>query len=469
MNVYEFGPFRLHGEQLLLTRGGEPVMLGPKVVETLLALVEHPGDVLAKTVLVDRVWPEGFVDEANLAQNVHILRKTFRHHGMAEPIETVPRRGYRFTAPVQLVSGDSAGRALVVPKRTLRRRFAAAGAGGAFLAASLVLVLVASHGFGHRGAAPAVLSDNRAQLYQIGRYYWNLRTRDGVRKSLDYFARVVDADPHDARGFAALADANVAMGDYCYGTHRPAVYFARARDYARKALALDPSSAEAHATLGFLALDRGDTKSAVAALQRALALDPSYASAHQWYGIALLGRGQLAEGLRHLKTATDLEPLSVTTTAWLGSAAYASGRYGDAIAYSRQALELAPRRADALMTLGQAYAARGDVDRAIEVFQAYGAVGSYYRPEAAALLARAYVRAHRTREARAQYAYARAHAGQLYTADLAAAAAAVGENGLALDVLRHVHGHRMGTENAARLYAWRGEDRGSIAANTIGS
>src|ERR1700676_994698 len=64
MSVYEFGPFQLDVEQLLLTRGGEPVALGPKVVGTLLALVEHPNDVLAKGVLMDRIWPEGFVEEA---------------------------------------------------------------------------------------------------------------------------------------------------------------------------------------------------------------------------------------------------------------------------------------------------------------------------------------------------------------------------------------------------------------------
>jgi DNA-binding winged helix-turn-helix (wHTH) protein/Tfp pilus assembly protein PilF len=422
MSVYEIGPFRLNAEHLLLTRGGEPVALGPKVVETLLALVESPGDVLTKGVLLDRIWPEGFVDEANLAQNVHVLRKTFRRHGMADPIETIPRRGYRFTAPVRLAGAPVQAPAPAV--QAPRRRIAAALAGVGFVAASLVLV--ASYGFGHHSAAPAARADNRAQLYQIGRYYWNLRTRDGVRKSLRYFEQVVDAAPRDARGYAALADANVAMGDYCYGTHQPAVYFARARAYANTALALDPNSADAHATLGFLALDRDDVSSAQAELQRAIALDPSNASAHEWYGIALLGSGRSAEGLHQLKTAAGLDPLSVTATAWLGSAAYANRRFGEAIVYSRQALELAPQRTDALMTLGAAYEARGEYDRAVETFKRYGAVDAYYRPQAAALLARAYALGHRLPEAREQLAFARAHP---------------------------LRGHRMGTENAVRLYA----------------
>ncbi len=463
VSVYEFGPYSLSVEQLLLLRDGEPVALGPKVVETLLALIERAGDVVTKTALVERIWPEGFVEEANLAQNVHILRKTFRHHGVADPIETVPRRGYRFTAPVRgftpvPVVPVVAEPPAVAPARpssrtmpAMARQFAAAAAGFVFVAAALTLA--ATSGFGHRDTPRAVLSDDRAQLYQIGRYYWNLRTRDGVRKSLDYFTRYVDADPRDARGYAALADANVAIGDYCYGTHQPPVYFARARAYASKALALDPNSVEAHATLGFLALDGGNAPRALAELQRAIALDPTYAPAHEWYGIALVGRGDLAEGLRQLKLAADLDPLAVTTTAWLASAAYASGRYHDAVVYAYQTLELSPRRTDALMTLGAAYEAQGELDRAIDTFARYGAVGPYYRPEAAVLLARAYARKHRLADARRELAYARAHATELLVNDLAAAASAVGEPTLARAVLRRVRGHRLGTEDAARAFA----------------
>jgi len=425
MNVYEVGPFQLIADQLLLVRNGRPVALGPKVVETLLALVEHPGEVLAKAVLLDRIWPEGFVEEANLAQNVHVLRKTFRQHGSSDPIETVPRRGYRLTAPVRrLVPTPVTPPAFTArAKHPVSRRIAGAIASAAFVAACVVLV--GSSGFGHRRVAPEALSGNGAQLYGVGRYYWNLRTRDGVRKSLGYFAQVIDTDPRNPRGYAALADANAAMGDYCYGTHRPSVYFARAQAYAQQALALDPNSAEAHAALGWLALARRDTTVASAELLRAIALDASYAPAQEWYGIALLRRGRVSEGVVHLKAAADLDPLSVATIAWLGSAAYLDRRFGDAVAYSRQALELSPRRTDVLTTMGEAYEAQGDTDRAIEAFKRYGAVGPYYRPSAAALLARAYALAHRMPEARAQLAYARAHASEVDPMDLAAAAAAV--------------------------------------------
>ncbi len=449
MSVYEFGPFHLDAEHVLLMRGGAPVALGPKVVETLLALVESPGTVLAKRALLDRVWPEGFIDEANLAQNVHVLRKTFRQHGMPDAIETIPRRGYRFTAPVHIVAGVAAP-AATRPTRVGSRRIAAAMAGAAFAAATLVLA--ATGGAGHHVHAPSAVHDDGARLYEIGRYYWNLRTREGVRKSVSYFERAIDADPRAARSYAALADANLTLGDYCYGTHEPAVYFARARAYAAKALALDPRSAEAHATLGFLALDRNDDVVAGAELRRALALDASYAPAHEWYGIALLSHGDAAEGLRHLRTAAQLDPLAVTPTAWLGSAAYANHRFDEAVRYARHALELAPQRADALMTLGEAYAAQGDIDAAVAAFKRYGAVDAYYRPQAAALLARAYALGHRLPAARAQLAFARAHARELSPVDLAAAATALGDRRAALGVPRGAH--RMGIENAVRLYEY---------------
>jgi tetratricopeptide (TPR) repeat protein len=248
-----------------------------------------------------------------------------------------------------------------------------------------------------------------------------------VQKSLTYFANVVDADPGDARGYAALADANVMMGDYCYGTHRPSVYFARAQAYAAKALTLDPNSAEAHAALGALALDRKDMTAAMAELQRAIAIDPSYGPAQEWYGIALLVGGRSSQGVVHLKTAADLEPLSVSTIAWLGSAAYMDRRFGDAIAYSQEALELSPRRADVLAIIGEAYEAQGEFDRAIGAFKQFGTVNAFYRPEAAALLARAYALAHRAPEARQQFDYARAHSNDVDPRDLEAAAAAVGD------------------------------------------
>src|SRR4029453_9783191 len=117
-HLYEFGPYRLDTAEQLLFRDGDPVPLTPKAFETLVALVERNGHLVEKCELMKLVWSDAFVEESNLTNNVYALRKTL---GQAENgrgyIETVPKRGYRFTAPVKELSAE----ALVVEKRTLTR------------------------------------------------------------------------------------------------------------------------------------------------------------------------------------------------------------------------------------------------------------------------------------------------------------------------------------------------------------
>src|SRR6516225_4230499 len=100
-NLYEFGPFRLDPAERSLLRDGKPVPLTPKAFELLVLLVENRGHLLKKDELIERVWPNTFVEEANLVQNVSVLRKALDDkNGGAQYIETVPKGGYRFTAAV---------------------------------------------------------------------------------------------------------------------------------------------------------------------------------------------------------------------------------------------------------------------------------------------------------------------------------------------------------------------------------
>jgi len=99
---YSFGPFELDPVQRLLLRRGKPVPLAPKAVETLLFLVENNGRLVDKEELMKRVWPDTFVEEGNLTTNIHHLRKVLGKGSKGqEYIETIPRRGYRFTAEVK--------------------------------------------------------------------------------------------------------------------------------------------------------------------------------------------------------------------------------------------------------------------------------------------------------------------------------------------------------------------------------
>src|SRR5215813_6701850 len=102
--LYEFGPFRLDPSQDLLLEGTRKIPLTPKAYQTLLVLVEHRGRTLGKDELLQKVWPDAFVEEATLAQNIFTLRKQLRDDKEAALyIETVPKRGYRFVADVRRV------------------------------------------------------------------------------------------------------------------------------------------------------------------------------------------------------------------------------------------------------------------------------------------------------------------------------------------------------------------------------
>lgn len=107
-HFYEFEGFRIDVDERVLLRDGAPVTLPPKVFETLLALVERHGHIVEKEELIQKVWPETFVEENNLSQYISAIRKTLgdgRHQ--QRYIETVPRRGYRFTGAVREISGGA--------------------------------------------------------------------------------------------------------------------------------------------------------------------------------------------------------------------------------------------------------------------------------------------------------------------------------------------------------------------------
>ena len=104
-HFYAFGPFRLDSEKRVLVRDGVPIALAPKAAETLLVLVKNAGRLVEKDELMAQVWPDAFVEEGNLSRNVFALRQLLgKWDGKRDYIETVPKRGYRFVAPVEAVT-----------------------------------------------------------------------------------------------------------------------------------------------------------------------------------------------------------------------------------------------------------------------------------------------------------------------------------------------------------------------------
>ncbi len=420
--MHYFGPFRLDSERLLLSVGKRPLPLGPKVVQTLLAFVERPGDVLTKSELLDRVWPGVFVEESNLAQNVYVLRKVLRMH-WNDVIETVPRRGYRFSAGVSTAAPRTAG----------SRFYYAAAAATVVLALSFGLL----HDTARSRPAPQQLSSTGARLFAMGTYYWKQRTQSSVQKSIRYFSAVIASDPKNARGYAALAEAYAIEGNYSYGPLRPKQAYARARNLARQALGLDPTLAEGHAALGIAEDVKGTLHAARAQYRQALLLDPSNASARLWYGSSLLEQGRDREAFYQLKKAAQLDPVSVATLAWLSNAAYLSRHYPEAVAYAREALDLSPERPDAYVGMGLGYEALGNYRAAENAYRGFARRCGGCKGEAAALLAHAYAASGNYAQARQQLEIAKGDRGmgRAGAMDMAVVFVALGQRSEALATL----------------------------------
>lgn len=117
LHYYEFGPFRLNATERLLQRETEVVPLTPKLVDTLVILVEHRGHVLSKDELMESLWPDSFVEESSLTQNISLLRKALNDNGNnGQYIETIPKRGYRFVAEVREL--DQPNEEIILHERT---------------------------------------------------------------------------------------------------------------------------------------------------------------------------------------------------------------------------------------------------------------------------------------------------------------------------------------------------------------
>ena len=154
-HFYEFGGFRLEASRRVLLHENEPVALPPKILDTLVVLVSRHGELVEKDDLMKAVWPDTFVEEANLTVNVSILRKTLEN---GEPgrafIETVPKRGYRFIAPVRMAEEQPGQQKLDVPKARHWYRWAAVGAASLLLIAAAIL-MVRTLGIGSPSATKA--------------------------------------------------------------------------------------------------------------------------------------------------------------------------------------------------------------------------------------------------------------------------------------------------------------------------
>lgn len=208
-----------------------------------------------------------------------------------------------------------------------------------------------------RLAAPRQIRPEAYEAYLKGRYYWNKRTGESMQKAEQYFEQAIDNDPTYAAAYSGLADCN--SGLTWHGFKSPAEALPKAYAAARKALEINPESAEAHASLGLAMSHRWDWTGAEAEFRRALQLDPQYANAHHWYGDYLSIRGRHGEALAEAKHALKLDPLNLMISTWVGLRYYMARDYSRAIDQNRNSVELDPNFAAAHLLLGEDYRGAG--------------------------------------------------------------------------------------------------------------
>jgi TolB-like protein/DNA-binding winged helix-turn-helix (wHTH) protein/Flp pilus assembly protein TadD len=208
-----------------------------------------------------------------------------------------------------------------------------------------------------RLAARRQISPEAFEAYLKGRYYWNKRTGESMLKAEQYFEQAIDKDPAYAAAYSGLADCN--SGLTWHGFKSPAEALPKAYAAARKALQIDPQSAEAHASLGLAMTHQWDWTGAEAEFKLALQLDPQYANAHHWYGDYLSIRGRHGEALAEAKRALELDPLNLMISTWLGFRYYMARDYSRAIDQNRNSVELDPNFAAAHLMLGEDYLGAG--------------------------------------------------------------------------------------------------------------
>jgi TolB-like protein/Flp pilus assembly protein TadD len=214
-------------------------------------------------------------------------------------------------------------------------------------------------------AARPTESTEAHQLYLKGRFFWNKRTGNDLKKSIDYFEQAIAADPNYALAYAGVADGYVLLPGYTAGTPRDC--YPKAKAAAKKALELDDTLAEAHTTLAMAIWSyEFDFAQANREFQRAIEVNPNYATAHQQYGnVTLSALGRFDDAIAEGKRAVELDPLSLIINADLGSDYYFARRYDEAIAQQRKTLEMDPGFYYARFNLAEALAAKRTFDEAI--------------------------------------------------------------------------------------------------------
>ncbi len=271
----------------------------------------------------------------------HNLREIAAQLGVANILEgSVQKSGSTVRVTVQLIhAGSDTHLWAETYDRELTDLFAVETEVAQRIATSLATTLTGSEQTALQSKPTVNVEAHQACLR--GRYFWNKRSVEGYRTAITHFRQAIEKDPAYAHAYAGLADAYLYLGGDDSADEADAI--AQGRAALQRALELDETLAEAHASLGLLAMNFDwDWAEAEREFKRALELNPNYATAHQWNGEFLVSMGRAEEGVAELRKALELDPLSVVISTDLGKVLLLARRYDEASAQFHRALEMDP-------------------------------------------------------------------------------------------------------------------------------
>lgn len=211
---------------------------------------------------------------------------------------------------------------------------------------------------------PKTASAEAHTLYLKGRYYWNERNEESLRKALDYFRLATEKDPNYALAYSGMADCYTVLADFGLLSANEA--FSKASEASLKALRTDPDLAEAHASYGNSLEGLWEFKAAEREFKSAIALNPNYATAHQWYALHLERMCRFDEAISEIEKARELDPLSPQIRSNTALAYISKGDYDEAISRLKALLAIEPNFGPAQVWLITAYSAKGMNREALE-------------------------------------------------------------------------------------------------------
>lgn len=205
------------------------------------------------------------------------------------------------------------------------------------------------------------------QLYLRGRFYWNKRTEESLKKGIDYFNQAIDKDPTYALAYVGVANCYAMLTEL--EASPPKELYPKVKAAAAKAIEIDDTLAEAHTSLAAVNEYEWNWAEAENQYKRAIELNPNYETAHHWYAAYLISRLRSDEAIREMKQALELDPLSLIINTSMGRVLFGARQYDQAVEQLKKTLDMDPNFAEAHFQIGMAYEQKRMYEEAIREFE----------------------------------------------------------------------------------------------------